>query len=145
MKKAHIVCVVAACVLAGVAHAGDGMTPKQTDVMKQLLGTYAKQAKLAGPQAFSAQTGREFYVQQRTIHAKDFSCAGCHTENPTREGKHLETKKSIKPLAPAANPERFTSVKKVEKNFAEHCFDLYDRDCRAEEKGHFVAYLMSAK
>lgn len=138
---------------AFTAHAGE-ITAKQNEVMTQLLATYAQKAgedarKLRGKDAptpaFSAETGREFYLKRRTWQLNDFTCSGCHTEDPRKEGKHIETKKPIKPLAPVANPERFTDVAKVEKNFAQHCFDLHDRDCRPHEKGNFIAYLMSVK
>lgn len=130
-------------------------TAKQIEVMKQLLATYGetalaeaknKKSKAAQSQtSFTVGAGREFYLQRRSWQENDFTCSGCHTEDPKKEGKHIETKKPIKPLAPSINPERFTDVKKVEKNFTEHCYDLHDRDCRAYEKGNFITYLMSVK
>ena len=44
----------------------------------------------------------------RSTHGGDWSCASCHTANPLAAGKHAKTGKAIAPLAPAANPERFT-------------------------------------
>lgn len=132
-----------------------GLSAKQTDTMRSLLVKYEakakeeakdKKGKVIGPvAAFTAEAGREFYLKRRTWNAKDYTCSGCHTTDPKSEGKHIESKKAIAPLAPAVNPERFVDVAKVEKNFSEHCADLYDRDCRAEEKGNFVSYLMSVK
>lgn len=152
MKKLHVLLGLAGVIAFSVHAEGNGISEKQTQVMKKLLDTYAVKAKeesakrgTPAPQAFSAEVGREFYLKRRTWQANDFTCSGCHTENPAKEGKHIETKKVIKPLAPAANPERFTDAKKVEKNFTEHCFDLHDRDCLAQEKGHFITYLMSVK
>ena len=135
---------------------GASVSPKQTAVVEQLIAGYAAKAKEdllksgrkvnpAQALTFSAETGREFYLKRRTWEEHDRTCSGCHTEDPAREGKHVDTKKAIKPLAPKANAERFTDAKKVEKNFAEHCVDLYQRDCTASEKGHFITYLMSAK
>ena len=131
------------------------MTAKQTETIKQLLAKYSekaleeaknKKSKAGQSQtAFTVEAGREFYLQRRTWQDSDFTCSGCHTEDPKKEGKHIETKKPIKPLAPSVSPERFTDVKKVEKNFTEHCYDLHDRDCRAYEKGNFLTYLMSVK
>jgi hypothetical protein len=57
----------------------------------------------------------------------------------------MVTGKPIRPLAPAANDKRFTSVDKVEKNFTKHCNDIIGRDCTAQEKGNFIAYLLSVK
>jgi hypothetical protein len=138
------------------------ISAKQTEVMKQLIATYAKQAKSEKIKAkgksnsadeFSVSVGREFYLERRVWGAQDEvtidyqvpTCSNCHSADPMKEGTHVKTKKPIKPLAPAASPERFTSAAKVEKNFTEHCQDIYKRDCSAVEKGHFLTYLMSVK
>lgn len=153
MKKSFLLLALAGFTSFPTFAQGSKITDKQNEVMKQLLATYAEKAKdeyknrgKAVPNPiFSVETGREFYLKRRTWQATDFTCSGCHTEDPTKEGKHIETKKPIKPLAPASNPERFTDVKKVEKNFTDHCMDLHERDCRAYEKGNFITYLMSVK
>lgn len=155
MKKSYLLLALAGFVTFPVCAE---MTAKQSEVMKQLLATYAAKAKeevkvkdsgkvrgAVSDKAFSAEVGREFYLKRRTWQANDYTCSGCHTENPTKEGKHIETKKPIKPLAPAVNPERFIDTAKVEKNFTDHCVDLHERDCNAYEKGNFIAYLMSVK
>lgn len=154
MKKSCLLLALAGCIALPVKAEGT-ISAKQSDVLKQLLATYSekakeeakgKKSKAAQKQTeFSAEVGREFYLKRRTWQQNDYTCSGCHTEDPRKEGKHIESKKLIKPLAPAANPERFTDVKKVEKNFTEHCYDLHDRDCRAYEKGNFITYLMSVK
>lgn len=46
---------------------------------------------------------------------------------------------------PSANPERFTDIEKIEKNFSEHCVDLLGRNREAREKGDYIAYMMSIK
>lgn len=154
--KTFYLLLVSVSLVAAPAHGQGTVSAKQSDVMKQLLATYAQQAraetrdakgKAVKPwtQPFSAEVGREFYLKRRTWELTDFTCSGCHTENPAKEGKHIETKKPIKPLAPTVNPERFTDAKKVEKNFTEHCIDLHERDCYAYEKGNFITYLMSVK
>lgn len=147
MKRAYLLPIMAA-LATFPAHAE--LTAKQNEVMKQLLVTYSDKAKeegkvRKGKEVITAEAGREFYLQRRTWQANDFTCSGCHTDDPKKEGKHIETKKAIKPLAPIANPERFTDVAKVEKNFTQHCQDLHERDCRAYEKANFIAYLMSVK
>ncbi len=129
------------------------MTAKQKEVLDQLLDRYAEQAvaeaKEYGEQIpdtnFSAEVGRELYVKRRSWSKMDPTCSNCHTDDPRNVGEHIETKKPIQPLAPAANPERFTDIDKVETNFTSHCMDLLDRDCEALEKGHFLTYLMSVK
>lgn len=150
MKKMRILLALFGCtVLSAFAQ---GPTPKQTEVMKHLLTTYEAQAKeeskgtKAGQFApFTAEAGREFYTMRRTYQTTDPRCSGCHTEDPTKQGKHIATKEAIKPLAPSANHGRFTHVEKVEKSFSEHCVDLLKRHCSAAEKGNFVAYMMSIK
>ncbi|MDR2220179.1 MAG: DUF1924 domain-containing protein [Methylobacillus sp.] len=93
----------------------------------------------------NADAGKTFFNRELTIHGKQIACASCHTTNPANPGTHLVTKKPIKPLAPAANPERFSDLDKVEKNFEKHCLDIIGRDCTAEEKGNFIAYLLTVK
>lgn len=137
------------------------ISAKQKEVMDKLLVTYAEKAKAEGLEKkgvrggavavaaankpFTVENGREFYLKRRSWQDTDYTCSGCHTEDPKKEGKHIDTKKPIKPLAPAVNPERFLDVQKVERNFTEHCMDLHERDCFAFEKGNFVAYMMSVK
>jgi hypothetical protein len=143
---------VSGCVAFSAFAQGTGVIGKQTEVMKRLLATYeakakqdAKDKKISQFKPFSAEAGREFYLMRRTWQSTDPTCSGCHTEDPKKEGKHTETKKPIKPLAPAANPERFVDVDKVEKGFSEHCIDLLGRNCEASEKGNYIAYMMSIK
>ena len=95
-----------------------------------------------GFQGFSAERGATFY---KSKHGGDWSCASCHTDNPAAEGKHAKTDKLIKPLAPSANAERFTDMKKVEKWFKRNCNDVLDRVCTAQEKGDVLAYLLTIK
>jgi len=47
----------------------------------------------------------------------------------------------ISPLAPAANPQRFTDSRKVEKWFRRNCGDVLDRECTAQEKADVLAWL----
>jgi hypothetical protein len=154
MKKSYFLLALAG-VAAFPAYAQGNISAKQSEVMNQLLVTYAAQAKAevkeekgrgtASDKPFTAEAGRNFYLVRRTWQSGDFTCSGCHTEDPRKEGKHIKTKAPIKPLAPSANPERFVNVNKVEANFTAHCMDLHERDCRAHEKGNLIAYLMSVK
>ena len=95
-----------------------------------------------GFQGFSAERGEKFF---KTKHNHDLSCSSCHTDNPAAQGKHAETDKLIKPLAPAANEERFTDMKKVAKWFKRNCNDVLDRECTAQEKGDVITYLLTVK
>lgn len=151
MKRIQVSIILASLVVPQV-HAAGGISATQSQVLKQILAVYAEKAEAetdkrsdAPKLAFSPEAGRSMYLRPRPWQDNDRSCSTCHTSDPKKEGSHVETKKPIKPLAPAANAERFTDAKKVEKNFAEHCQDLYERDCRAVEKGNFITYMMSVK
>jgi hypothetical protein len=69
------------------------------------------------------------------------SCAACHSEQPAAEGKHVVTGKRIAPLAPAANPERFSSSAKVEKWFRRNCQEVVGRECSPAEKADFIQFV----
>jgi cytochrome c peroxidase len=100
--------------------------------------------------ALSAQAGRSPNVAQgqqffNAKHGREWSCASCHNAQPTGEGKHANTGKSISALAPAFNPERFTDPAKSEKWFRRNCNDVLARECTPAEKADVLAWLMSLK
>ncbi len=105
--------------------------------------SYLATAKQENPafKEFSATAGQKFY------HAKpgELACASCHTDSPMAVGKHATTGKEIQPLAPVANAKRFTDAANVEKWFKRNCNDVLKRACTAQEKGDFMAYLLSVK
>jgi hypothetical protein len=117
MKKPYLL-VALAGFIAFPVHAESNISAKQTEVMNTLLMNYSEKAKLevkeekgrgtVSDKPFTAEAGRKFYLVRRTWQSGDFTCSGCHTVDPRKEGKHIQTKMPIKPLAPSANPERFT-------------------------------------
>lgn len=74
-----------------------------------------------------------------------FSCASCHTATPQKSGRHALTDKRIAPLAPAANPARFTDRTAVEFNFGINCKDVVGRECTPGEKADVLSWLLSLK
>jgi hypothetical protein len=72
------------------------------------------------------------------------SCASCHTANPKLAGQ-TRVGKRIEPLAPSVNPQRFTDAAQVEKWFRRNCMDVLARECSAQEKGDFIAWLNQIK
>jgi hypothetical protein len=98
-----------------------------------ILESYRGAAKQEKPdfKDFSATRGEAFYRAK----SGDMSCATCHGDSP----------KDILPLAPSANPERFTDAAKVEKWFKRNCNEVLKRACTANEKGDFLAYVLSVK
>ena len=86
--------------------------------------------------------GAQFF---NATHGREWSCASCHGERPTADGKHATTGKTIAPLAPAFNPRRFTDQAKVDKWFRRNCGDVLGRECTADEKADIVAWLATLK
>jgi hypothetical protein len=91
---------------------------------------------------FTTAAGEKLY---KTVGPTQLSCASCHTDSPKAAGKHAKTNKVIEPLAPSANPKRFTDVAQVEKWFKRNCNDALGRACTTQEKGDFMAYVLSVK
>lgn len=130
--------IVFLLVLSGLSFQAYAETPAS------LLAAYVSQARQENPafSAPSANRGQQFFQQ---THGKEWSCASCHTQTPINFGKHQVTGKRIEPLAPAANAERFTSERKVEKWFKRNCGDVLGRSCTAQEKGDVLAYLLTLR
>ena len=136
----HLFC---ASGLALVAVAGLAAQPAFAETPNEIQASIQQEAAgTPGLQEFSATRGESFF---KTKHANDWSCASCHTDNPAAPGKHAKTGKTIDPLAPSANAERFTSPKKVAKWFKRNCNDVLDRVCTPQEKGDVLAYLLTVK
>ncbi len=91
---------------------------------------------------FTAAAGEKLY---KTEGPNQLSCASCHTDSPKNVGKHAKTNKTIDPLAPSANPKRFTDAAQVEKWFKRNCNDALGRACTTQEKGDFMTYVLSVK
>jgi mono/diheme cytochrome c family protein len=135
MVKAAILALSAGAGLALATGAVAALTPG--DLLKGYEASARQDtSSFAG---FSVERGRAFF---QSTHGNEWSCASCHTQNPAASGRHAKTSKTIAPLAPAANPERFTSTAEAEKWFKRNCNDVLGRACTAQEKGDVLAYLM---
>lgn len=131
--------IVGVMLAASLALSGlDAAAATPAEIQKDLDA--AARASAPGFNGFSAKRGQQFFS---SAHANDWSCASCHTTSPMATGKHAKTGKEIAPLAPAANPQRFSDAAKVEKWFNRNCNDVLGRICTAQEKGDVLAYLMS--
>jgi mono/diheme cytochrome c family protein len=119
-------------------------TPALAQSAPDILAGLQREAQRsqAGFEGFSAQRGQQFF---RSTHGGEWSCASCHTENPAAAGRHARTGKVIQPLAPAANPARFTDPAKVDKWFKRNCNDVLSRPCTAQEKGDVLTWLLQIK
>lgn len=100
----------------------------------------AARAEQADFQGFDALRGGELYRRQG---AGGLTCGSCHGPDPRSGGRHQKTGKAIEPLSPAVNPQRFSDPAKVEKWFTRNCRDVLGRACSPQEKGDFMAYILS--
>lgn len=121
---------------------------------QKIAEKYAAAAKAADPNyaGLSAEDGKTFFNREviqfkgdTKNPGKAIACASCHTANPADSGKHIVTGKSIKPLSPVVNAKRFNSVKNVEDKFTKHCNEVVGSDCTPQEKGNYIAYLLTEK
>ena len=112
--------------------------PAQATSAKEQMDGYAAQSG----QAPQATRGQEFFTSK---HGHEWACASCHTDKPTAEGKHASTGKTIKPMAPAANPDRLSDAATTEKWFRRNCNDVVGRECSPSEKADVIAWLLTLK
>ncbi|AAZ96091.1 cytochrome c'' [Thiobacillus denitrificans ATCC 25259] len=114
------------------------------DAPADFTARYAAQAGVAAS-TLSPARGEAFYRLERAHPAgAKRSCAGCHSVDPRQAGR-TRVGKRIEPLAPVVNGARFTDAAKVEKWFRRNCMDVLQRECSAQEKGDFVAWLSQLK
>ena len=126
--------LAAGLALAAVLAAGGTWAETPQDIAR----SYAAKA----PAAPSPEAGGRFFG---TPHGREWSCATCHGVPPTRPGRHASTGRTIAPMAPAFNPERFTDPVKTEKWFRRNCNDVIGRECSAAEKADVLAWLLTLK
>jgi hypothetical protein len=138
-KNLHTVIVLGLSLFVGPAFAAT--TPAA--LLSELTAVAKKSDK--DFKGFTAENGHKFFLaENKDKKGEMVSCSGCHTKDPTKDGK-TRAGKVIKPMAVSANSERFTDKAKVEKWFKRNCNDVYARECTAKEKGDFITYLNSAK
>lgn len=107
---------------------------------EQLMAKWQADAE----QPFSVERGKLAWSQEhKTAKGESRSCTNCHHTDLTKPGEHIKTKKTIEPMAPSVNPERFTDTKKINKWLLRNCKWTLGRKCTAQEKGDFLAYLLA--
>lgn len=116
-----------------------GATALAATPAEMLAGYSAKAGAPAQPEKGQAFFNKNFGREM------GFSCASCHTANPANDGKDQVTEKKIKPLAPAANPARFTDPQKTNFHFDLNCKDVVGRVCTQAEKADILAWLLTLK
>lgn len=107
-----------------------------------LLSQYEAGARSEDPTftAFDAARGRALYFEKHEAKGATSSCATCHTNDATKPGRS-PVGKTIEPLAPSANPQRFTNLATADKWFNRNCKQVLGRSCTARERGDFLTYL----
>lgn len=129
-----------ALILLLASLAGHAETPPQIGKI------YATEAAAQQPGFTpSAKRGEAFFHQRFAINDKMPACTSCHTDSPLNVGQHAVTGKAIRPLAVAANSERFSDPAKVEKWFGRNCKEVVGRACTPGEKADFVAYMSEVR
>lgn len=113
--------------------------PANADAIAEALANYQVQG--AGP--FDAQAGERRWSENftDTETGQSINCASCHRMDLRQTGQHIRTRKPIEPMSPAANPQRLTDIKKIEKWFLRNCKGTWGRECTAQEKGDFLVFI----
>jgi mono/diheme cytochrome c family protein len=107
----------------------------------QFIASYSAEAAKTQP-GFTADAarGKAFASRNQGVSSVLPSCTSCHTDNPRNPGRHAVTGKTIAPLSPVVDAERFSDPAKVEKWFKRNCKDVVGRACTPAEKADFIAF-----
>ncbi|WP_404384320.1 DUF1924 domain-containing protein [Caenispirillum salinarum] len=109
-----------------------------------ILAGYAERAAADDPAftGFSAARGEElFRTRWAGGDARTPSCTACHTNDPRAQGRNAKTGRPIEPVAVSVEPDRFTDIDEVEKQFRRDCDAVLGRPCTPREKGDYIAFM----
>lgn len=134
MKSKTLLIPLVATAMLGFGAASWASTPAE------LLAAYSAQAKAPA----SAERGQKMYGTNYGK-ALGLTCGSCHGDSPLKAGRNELSGKAIAPLAPAANPARFTDQKRADNWFRDNCKDVVGRECTAGEKADILSWLISLK
>lgn len=106
--------------------------------LEEALMLYSEQNSLH----FDAERGKVFWNKINIDEdGKERTCYTCHGKDLKKSGKHVKTGKLVKAMAPSANPERYTELKKIKKWFKRNCKWTIGRECTNQEKGDVLTFL----
>lgn len=134
--------IAVAAILFGVLGAAPARAEPARDT---ILAAFAAQARSESPSfdGFSPARGEAlFRAANGDGKPETPSCTSCHGATPetigqTRAGKPIEA------MAVSKSPGRYTDAKKVAKWFFRNCRSVLGRECTAQEKGDYLAFMMS--
>lgn len=99
------------------------------------------QTAFAAPSAGAAERGKVLHSQKFAGGKPDTpSCTTCHGDDPRSAGRS-RTGKAIEPMAISVTPSRYQDPAKVEKWFKRNCIEVIGRECTAQEKSDWLAYM----
>lgn len=120
--------------------AGFFATSASAGTREDLLAQYAAAAKSSG---FSAARGQTLHTQNFAGGKPDTpACTSCHGKD-VRAGGRTPGGKAIDAVAVSVTPTRYTDPAKVEKWFKRNCNEVLGRECTPQEKGDWLAYVIS--
>lgn len=122
--------------ISDISQAANSYLPK---AINQLLSEYQSQGAVAP----DSNNGKQLWQKKNLLKGQTQarSCSACHTNDLTRQGKHVRTGKKIAPMAPSRNPQRLTKIKKIKKWLKRNCKWTMGRECTAQEKSDILAYI----
>ena len=110
-----------------------------------ILAGFAAEAKAANPAfaGFDATKGSSFFTANHSTGKPETpACTSCHGSTPFATGQ-TRAGKPIEPMAVSKNAIRYTDKKKVDKWFRRNCKSVLGRECTAQEKGDYLAFMIS--
>lgn len=112
-------------------------------IMADAINDISSEYRQNGVSNISEQAGKilwnKEFKDKKTGQSR--SCTTCHGIDLTKTGKHVRTDKQIEPMAPSANKNSLTDVKKIKKWFKRNCKWTLGRECSAQEQADILAYL----
>ena len=135
LTLSHVLAAVLALSISGAAVAG----PREDQ-----LAAYAAAAKAANPAfaGFSAARGKTLHTQAFGLGKPDTpACTSCHGNEPRGAGR-TPAGKAVEAMALSVSPTRYVDPAKVEKWFKRNCNEVLGRECSAQEKGDWLAFMV---
>lgn len=140
LKEKFGVCISALIIGGGVMlHPVYVVAKEVQPTIDNALADYQRE----GAVAFSYQRGEELWTTQVTGPEpfSSRSCVSCHGTGLKASGQHVQTKKVIAPMSPAANTLRYQNRADIDKWFLRNCKWTFGRVCSAQERGDLLTYL----